>query len=283
MQLIVLKILRRLNVLKNANFSIKKFINGHEFQIPLMGEIGLTNVFLTEPWMIELLTKILNSKSGLFVDVGVNIGQTLIKLKSVDNNCEYLGFEPNPTCIHYVNKLVKENKFENVNLVPVGIADSTTLGIFNYFYENSADTTASIVAEFRPDQKINRKEYIPIFDMSFLKGVLFEKQISVLKVDVEGAELEVIRCFEEKIKEDQPYVLIEILPAYSSANKERIDRQVEIQRILRGLEYTFYRILKLNNKLKGFEKIEEIEVHSDINLCDYLCLPKNNEVNFRQS
>jgi len=50
--------------------------------------------------MIDLLKKILLLKDGVFIDIGMNLGQTLIKLKCVDPNIRYFGFEPNPGCVY---------------------------------------------------------------------------------------------------------------------------------------------------------------------------------------
>ena len=53
-----------------------------------------------------MLENLLKKKNGAYLDIGVNIGQTLMKLKSVNPKIEYIGFEPNATCVHYVNKLI---------------------------------------------------------------------------------------------------------------------------------------------------------------------------------
>ena len=61
--------------------------------------------------LIEVNAPILNYTDMLiiykgFIDVGVNVGQTLLKLKSISSEINYLGFEPNPNCVNYLKNLI---------------------------------------------------------------------------------------------------------------------------------------------------------------------------------
>ena len=69
---------------------------GHsKFIVPLAKGIGLANIMLEEKWMQKILSFILPQiKDDCFIDVGVNVGQTLLKVKSINFNINYIGFEP---------------------------------------------------------------------------------------------------------------------------------------------------------------------------------------------
>src|SRR5919205_552723 len=75
------------------------------------------------PWMVDALARLfaLAGRPGL-VDVGVNIGQTLLKLRSIARDAPYVGFEPNPFCIQFVNELIALNGFDRCVLLPVALA-----------------------------------------------------------------------------------------------------------------------------------------------------------------
>ncbi len=45
-------------------------------------------------------------------------------------------------------------------------------------------------------------------------------KIAMIKIDVEGAELEVLTSIKYEIKENHPIIIVEILPAY---NKEIVE------------------------------------------------------------
>jgi hypothetical protein len=71
---------------------------------------------IDELWMGQILGVLLKQNNGAFLDVGVNIGQTLCQVKSIDFQREYFGFEPNPACNMFVEELVRINKFPCVKI-----------------------------------------------------------------------------------------------------------------------------------------------------------------------
>ncbi len=107
------RLLNKFGLLKILNLSFKITVNNNSFKIPVIAGIGFNNLFMSEVWMVQVLEKITKLKHGTFIDVGVNIGQTLIKLRSVDKEREYLGFEPNPLCVFYTEELIKKIIFKN--------------------------------------------------------------------------------------------------------------------------------------------------------------------------
>lgn len=186
-------------------------------------------------------------------------------------------------CVNYVSQLVKVNHFNNISIIPVGVSDKIEIGVLNFFYTSSTDSSASMVSAFRPEQKIERKEYIPLFDLKTIMDTVALDAISVLKVDVEGAELEVLSSFYSLIKEQNPIILIEILPAYNKENIFRINRQNKIQTMLNEAEYSIFRVIKENDILLDLEEIADIEIHADLNRCEYVMVPNVKKNQFKNS
>jgi tRNA G46 methylase TrmB len=116
--------------LRRLNYSRKIHINGVEISIPSIRGIATD---ASEPWMVELLGKLLREQRGAFIDVGVNVGQTLVKVKALDQDREYIGFEPNPVCVFYVQELIKANKFKNCTLFPVGLFTEDRILSLDFF------------------------------------------------------------------------------------------------------------------------------------------------------
>jgi len=275
MNKLFLKALNKLNLLEIVNVTVPIQLNKKNFLIPVEGKTGYSNVFTTEPWMVGLLEKILLLKSGIFVDVGVNIGQTLLKLRCVDKEISYVGFEPNPFCINYTSKLIALNEFENSILMPFGVSNKTEVGVLNFFYSGNTDSTASIIPEFRPEQKIERKVFIPLYDFTKFNHFLKSDSVGFLKIDVEGAELEVLESFTEVINQSNPYILIEILPIYNKENETRLERQNKIELLLKDCDYSILRIIKEGNSVAKLEEVKTFGIHSNLDHCDYICVPKS--------
>lgn len=251
-------------LLKYINFHIK--IKG--IKIPLIGGIGYDNIGGSEKWMSELIQQRISKWEGTFIDVGVNIGQTLIKLKRINKDFDYIGFEPNPTCIHYCQNLIRLNKLPNIILIPAGLSDKTKITKLLFLNKDIADSCASIIPENR--SKNVTTENIITIGSEILPTT---NRISVIKIDVEEAELLVIKCLKVIIERDKPEIMIEILPTYNT-NKIRTDRQNEIIKYFKEINYSLFRIDKNNDdSLKGLTKINEIEGHSNLKKCDYLFLP----------
>lgn len=64
------------NLRKSFNYTIQKRVNGKTYLIPKIYDTVFVD---SEKWMDEVLSKLFEETSGVFLDVGVNIGQTLIK------------------------------------------------------------------------------------------------------------------------------------------------------------------------------------------------------------
>lgn len=79
MKNMIIRILRKASLLKYFNLTLTD--NGIVY--PIIG--GFVEYLpKSEQWMKDLLSKILPKFKGCFVDVGVNIGQTLIKIKQIE-------------------------------------------------------------------------------------------------------------------------------------------------------------------------------------------------------
>jgi FkbM family methyltransferase len=260
-----LRILLRLKVLNYLNITVK--ING--LRIPILGGIGLSNIDEPEKWMSEIIRLLLPRSKGCFLDVGVNIGQTLLKLKSIDRNFEYLGLEPNPVCVYYAERFIHLNQFPNTKIIPTGVSNVNEVVTLKYYSNDFTDSSASIIDNFRLN--VLKEKHVIVLNSDVIN---FKNKISIVKIDVEGAELKVIEGIYKIISRDRPYIIIEILPVYNVESKDRLYRQNKLLEILLSLNYSIYRIIKnANDSLKEIILISDIGVHSDITHCDYLVIP----------
>jgi FkbM family methyltransferase len=269
------RLIRKLRLAHFVNQSATIQENGVRFRVPLLGEHGYSHLNLSEPWMTELLAKtrsLFASDRSLFMDVGTNIGQTLIKLRSVVSDMPYIGFEPNPTCVFYMNALIRANQFQNVEVFPFGVSDQSAVMSLHLYADHDADSAASIIDEFRANEKVFRSIHVPVFPVS---AVALKWPVGFLKIDVEGSEWEVLKSVGTLLESDQPLISTEILPCYRSDNGSRLERQRKIEELLRGLSYECFRIIRRNDKIDYLWRLEEIGVHSQVAWSDYLWVPQS--------
>ncbi len=276
----LIRALRKFRILRRITIYPQIRISGVKFIIPIINEVGIYNYLnLSEPWMQHILGRLIDADK-IFIDVGMNLGQTLIKVKAVNNSIRYIGFEPNPICVNYTNELIKANNFQNVEIYPVGISENSEVLKLNLYNDSNHDSAASIVEDFRESKSIVKSINVPVFRISDL-DISGNSKIGIIKIDVEGAELEVLKGFKEKMKSDRPFILIEILPAYSIENTIRVKRQNEIQEILLESRYSIFRINKANKKFIGIAEMQKFDIHSDQNLCEYVFCPSELKTNLK--
>ncbi len=255
--------LRRLGMFDR---SYREKIDGRTFIIPI---VNGRKTYASEPWMADVIRYLFERKSGAFVDVGVNLGQTLLKVAAIDPAREYVGFEPNPACVDYAWKLIEKNKLP-YTVIPAGVSAETTLLNLEMFRADDTDPSASIVPNFRANV-VSRRAVLVLNPKDLPEGSIPD-EIAIVKIDVEGGELFVIEGLLPVIERRRPFLVVEILPA---ADSERMERQEAIERHMRELDYRLYRIRRSQaERFEAFEPIQSIGTHRDLESCDYVLAPR---------
>jgi FkbM family methyltransferase len=275
MQQFLIRGLRKLRLLKRLNLNFKRSVNRHSYSIPLVNGNGQQNFIVHEEWMQQVLEKLVKIKKGAFIDVGVNVGQTLLKIKSIDPGIRYYGFEPNPTCVYYLDQLIEMNGIRNAVIFPVAIAEKAGIAELNFYYDSDTDSAASMIKDFRPSAEVRKKVYIPCFSVKEMEQYIDVAAVSIIKIDVEGAEMEVLKGLNQFLETARPFVIMEILPVYNEQNNDRLQRQKEIENILAQHNYQILRIRKTaDDHFSHLEKLNEVGIHSEQSWCDYIFCPK---------
>ena len=76
--------------------------NGSSYQVLLQNGVGGMN-FLGhyENWLDNLLPFLMNEEQTVFIDIGANTGQTMLKVLPRFHKVQYYAVEPNPACVSY--------------------------------------------------------------------------------------------------------------------------------------------------------------------------------------
>lgn len=265
------RILRRAGLFHRVNRITRAEVNGRTVEIPVSAGLMAD---LTEPWMLALLRRLMGMAPGAFVDVGVNLGQTLIKAKAIDPARRYIGFEPNPVCVHYVEELLAANDWRDCRVVPAGLGAQSGIVTLELYHGRSGDSAASIVEGFRPGEAVTFRKTVAILGIEDLPDDLLAPPVGIIKIDVEGAEADVIDALSAVIVRDRPLITMEILPCYSAERTDRIARQARIEARLAAADYRILRVLHAGRD-GGFlfEPLDTIGIHGELALCEYVMCP----------
>ncbi|MEQ8478574.1 MAG: FkbM family methyltransferase [Fulvivirga sp.] len=262
---------------KRFNRIVRRKVGEKYYQIPIIYGASVPSSNKHEPWFYDLISYLINSKSSFtFFDVGVNLGQTLLKVKSINSSCSYFGFEPNSFCNFYVNKLVRLNGLKNSKVFPFGLSAKMGIEYLHFFNDSDADNEASIIKQFRDNFKRETVLPVPTFTLDYFCDTNEISKIDFLKIDVEGAELEVIKGGISAIRRFDPIIIVEVLPAYNSDNMYRVRRQGELLSIIIELGYNIFQVIKESSQLKGIKKVSKFKIDRQLHECDYV-LVKNDQ------
>jgi FkbM family methyltransferase len=261
------------SIYRSLNFRQTIRINRKKFRVlHLYGSVCKVQ----ETWMVQVMQLILKIKSGKILDVGMNLGQTLIEAKSIDPEIEYVGIEPNPSCIFYVEELVRINKFKNCRIVPVGLYFCDALLTLNLYEDNLTNSGGSIIKDFwsYKNYNVRRSLIVPVLSFETINRSLGISDFQIIKIDVEGAELEVLQTLYGEIQKTKPIIIIEILSAYSEKNILRFERQKQIEEFLKKIDYKIIMLFENNKgKLSHLREIETFDVNANPNDCNYIFYP----------
>ena len=204
-----------------------------------------------------------------FIDVGANIGQTLLKLKAINSEARYIGFEPNPKCTYYTSRLIKLNSLEGVEIVQSGLSNHRGTVNLEFANKDIYDSSASTVPGFRP--KVYQSTAVNVLPLDELIHSLSIIQLDVIKVDIEGGELEAFEGMTNTLKQFKPLLIFESLPDYQGENSARAKRQSALSTFLKSLDYNLYQIV--DKRALTLKKIRAIPSHAKVELADYVGIP----------
>jgi len=264
-------------------------LNEQEVVIPVRMNDGLENVFWTRSWQTDVIERLVDADDGLFVDVGANIGQTLLNFHLAHSEAHYVGFEPNAACVSYLNELVQVNAIQNCQVIPIGLADTDICKLFFRNKDALTDPSGSIVPDLRPNRSF-QTDIVPCFKFDGIRKNLNLGKIGFVKIDVEGAELEALAGMRGSIQDCRPLVLCEVLFTDSKADLSAAKfRNEKLMQFLMDMRYQVLQLIKSADAARLVEtrKIQAFPsaywTVENKELCDYLFVPDEKETHVTNS
>lgn len=153
----------------------------------------------------------------VFFDIGSNIGIFAYIAESVNPSAKIYAFEPLPANVSYIKDIVRLNRFRNISVEPYALSDSTgTSTLFVPQTTYKYPDLASFVNRFEGSDRLHRnlQSWKLEVNVTTLDDFVSDKHINkidLIKLDVEEAEIEVIKGGEKTISRFHPDIICEIL------------------------------------------------------------------------
>jgi FkbM family methyltransferase len=185
-------------------------------RIPIRHGIGLSHVQLKpyETRLVDLLRSTLPKRAGLIVDVGANIGHFLHIVLLATRTRKYLGAEPSAAGCAYIERLIRANRLDQHSIINCALGDHS--GTIEWHSRGSStDVCASTVPDaYDPGFYTQSTAVTLLTGDALLATHAPDEPVAFIKIDVEGAELSVLRGFEQTIDLYRPLLLVEIFPPH---------------------------------------------------------------------
>lgn len=139
----------------------------------------------------EEINKVKNKDSLYFVDIGANIGSYIILISDLTKNL--IAFEPHPISYQRLIMNLKLNGIDNKYIYNNAVGDSDEKV---YFTDYGCSSTINKISTKKTNLQVKQVKLDNV--LSKFKGKEF-----LLKIDVEGFEMNVIRGVEKLIKENK--------------------------------------------------------------------------------
>jgi len=233
-------------------------INGYKMNVRLGGGRPIGGVILLllfaheyEPTTIEVFKKYVKGGSTV-IDIGANIGYfTLLAAQCVGVKGKVIAIEPELMNVQDLKDNVLLNGFHNVEIENAAVSNKMGMAQLNVSAGESGEHSL-VIPKSRKYQKV---QPVKLITVDSLKA----SNISLIKIDVEGHEYEVIEGVRETLEKQSPPMIIEIWPEGLQTSNHTV---CEFGALLSSMGYTDVQIIDEYKKEVRTETWAEIEEHA---------------------
>jgi FkbM family methyltransferase len=248
--------------------------------IPIIHGFGLSHLEDDPriPWFVAIMRRLVAEKPGAMVDVGAHVGAFMLMWHKAAPGRAYYGFEPHTACAYYLEKLIAANDLPDHCAVPLGLSDRSA--VLTLHSNSEKDVFATTAPTHHAGHHFAHKKPIAVEPGDVVLEQLGAGAIAFIKIDVEGAELEVLRGLTRTIERDRPFLHLEVSPYHKllasaeperrTAGEYRRGRVQEVGALLSGWGYTFQRI-HYTDRLEPRDTLDPDPAATET---DVLCVPK---------
>ena len=187
-----------------------------------------------------------NLENSVIVDVGAHVGDTTELYRKYFSQSKIFCFEPFSESCDYLKKRFINDSNINIAETALGSKDETKpLFVSNFSNLNSLQRPNERAWGFADEKSVD-VETITL-DQFCLENDI--KQIDILKLDVQGSELDVLmgsKTILEKGNVSLVYVEWQVVPLYENHHK-----YYKIAEFLAGFEYEFFNLYNINEARSG--------------------------------
>jgi FkbM family methyltransferase len=164
-----------------------------------------------------------------FWDVGANIGMFSLLYANAHPDCPLLSFEPDRRNLECLRRTMSVWNLASHKLIPAAVSDHTGKAAFSVDRLSGATGTLVLERSTFNEQQYNVKGQTETVDLVRLDNFYLPNAPGLIKIDVEGAEVAVLRGGARVLEEASPVLLF-----------ESFDQGEDCRRLLSTYGYSFF-------------------------------------------
>lgn len=228
-------------------------VDGQKFHLDVSGGLRTTwNLYykrIHEPQVTSIFCSLITGGATV-VDVGASIGYyTLLAAKRVGNDGSVYAFEPHPPSFERLIENVKLNDWKNVQAFNFAISDKKGEKKLYVFKSGRASGSGFAL----------RNDSVPITVKTMPLEDAVKTDIDLVKMDIEGAEVEVLKGMERTLAKGRARIICEVHPKHISLLGHDVSEITEL------LEKHNYRIYLIDEEggggLVSMSRVSEQKAH----------------------
>jgi FkbM family methyltransferase len=198
-----------------------------------------------EPGVQEEIVRHLGP-GGCFYDAGAHVGYySLLASRLVGKAGRVVAFEPDPANVDVLKENLSRNRMSNVEVIPAALWGHRGNVAFQRSASDGPEVSSRRGAVVAPDGDEFRAGLIRVEALTLDAFAADHEPPTMIKIDVEGAEVEVLKGAEKLISRTKPVMLLEVhhQPAATFVQNELLQNGYEIKWLVGHPGFAFPRHL----------------------------------------
>lgn len=211
-----------------------------------------------------LLSNNEDGEKSCVIDVGANIGNHSLFFSRFVNHV--VSVEPNPICLNLMGASIEINNVDNIIVIPKAASSSESLANLKFDTKDTGSGTFNEMSSGKTKRFFEVKT--DTLDNIYLEHAPKNSIVKLVKIDVEGSEIEVLKGSAELLKSHSPIIAFEA---------HGLDNYLSINKLLESMGYESFYKLTQSRRIYSNSFLNAVNMFARPNLLKIkkIKLPKN--------
>ena len=232
----------------------------------------IRNLKIWDNSLIELITKNINQKNSIFIDVGCNYGAYSIPLSKIKNIADIYCFDPSKKSLDRLIENIELNKIKKIKYFNLGIGEKNKTVFFDDNIKNYKNSGSFEINQSQIGYKIK----VNSIDNLIEKRIINAKKKIFIKIDIEGYDFFALKGLVKTIRKYNVFIVFEFSKKILKHHK---NLETDMINFIKDNNLIIYNTQFIEQKLKKlFVNIKKLEENHEV-LDNFILVNKKDNIN----